>query len=737
VAVDSADRAETGETALGRLAGACYDRRRTVLILWILAIIGVTVVAQLVGTHFENKFTAGNTPSQQATDILQATFPTKSGDTADIVFHTTSPIATAANEAAIDKVVTSVEALPWVQSVTSPFSPAGAHQIAQPSRGDIAFAQVQFTTATADIPVPAIKRVITTAQAAAHQGFGVELGGAPISAAATAAPGPSEGIGITAAILIMLLAFGSVVAMGLPVITALAGLGIGVGLLELLTHVLTVPTFSPEMAAMIGIGVGIDYALFIVTRYRQGIFEGRDPRSAVVTSLMTSGRSVLFAGSTVVISLFGLFLIGQAYMIGLATACIAAVLMVLIAALTLLPAMLGFAGNAIDKLHVPRLLQTGGPPPSDGFWYRWSRFVQRRAWVTGALAVLVLVALALPLFSMRLAFTDAGNDPSNLTTRQAYELLAQGFGPGFNGPLVIAAVMNGPADKPTIEHLQQAIIAHHDGIAFVAPAEFNKADTGAVIVAYPTTSPQSSETEALVQALRNEVIPPVIRGTGVDAQVGGQTAASIDAANFLGHRLFVVIGAVLLLSFILLLVVFRSLVLPLKAVIMNLFSVGAAYGVMVAVFQWGWAGRIIGIGETGPIDPWIPVALFVILFGLSMDYEVFLLSRIREEWLRTKDNSLAVADGLAVTGRIITAAAAIMFCVFASFVIKDPLHILKVFGLGLATAVLVDATIVRMMLVPSIMEILGPVNWWMPAWMERSIPTIGVEVTPAPLLSPS
>lgn len=726
-----------GETVLGRLAGACYDRRRTVLVLWILVIIGMTVVAQMVGTHFENKFTAGNTPSQQAADILQERFPSKSGDTADVVFHTTSPITSPANEAAIGKVVSSLEGLPYVQSVTSPFSSAGAHQIAPPSKGNIAFAEVQFTTDTADIPVPAVKQVITTAQAAAHEGFEVELGGSPISAAATAAPGPSEGIGITAAILIMLLAFGSVVAMGLPVITALAGLGVGVALLELLTHVLTVPNFSPEMAAMIGIGVGIDYALFIVTRYRQGIFEGRDPRNAVVTSLMTSGRSVLFAGSTVVISLFGLFLIGQAYMIGLASACIAAVLMVLIAALTLLPAMLGFAGNAIDKLHVPRLLQTGGPPPEDGFWYRWSRFVQRRAWVTGTVAVLVLVALALPLFSMRLAFTDAGNDPTSLTTRQAYDLLAQGFGPGFNGPLVIAADMreNGAGggeavNTATVERLQQAIASHRDGIAFVTPAQFNEAHTGAVITVYPTTSPQSSQTEALVQTLRNDVIPPVVGGTGVDAQVGGQTAASIDAANFLGHRLFVVIGAVLILSFLLLMVVFRSLVLPLKAVIMNLLSVGAAYGVMVAVFQWGWGGRLIGIGETGPIDPWIPVALFVILFGLSMDYEVFLLSRIREEWLRTADNSLAVADGLAVTGRIITAAAAIMFCVFASFVIKDPLHILKVFGLGLATAVLVDATIVRMMLVPSIMELLGPVNWWMPRWMDRTIPSIGVEVTP-------
>ena len=733
--VNRAEEAPAQVTALGRLAGACYDRRRTVLVLWILAIIGITVISQVVGTHFENRFTAGNTPSQQAQNILQSRFPSKSGDTADVVFHTRAPIAGPANRAAIDQVVTSLQPLPYVQSVTSPFSAAGVHQIAPTSNGNIAFAEVQFTTDTADIPTAAVTKVIDTAQAAAHPGFQVELGGSPISAAATAAPGASEGIGITAAILIMLLAFGSVVAMGLPIITALAGLGIGIALLELLTHLLTVPNFSPEMAAMIGIGVGIDYALFIVTRYRQGIFEGRDPRDAVVTSHMTSGRSVLFAGSTVVISLFGLYLIGQAYMIGLATACIAAVLMVLIAALTLLPAMLGFAGNAIDKWHVPRLLQTGGPPPENGFWYRWSRFVQRRAWVTGIVAVLVLVALALPLFSMRLAFTDAGNDPTSLTTRQAYDLLAQGFGPGFNGPLVIAADMRGPTDRATVDRLQQAIAAHHQGIAFVTPPEFNQADTGAVIIVYPTTSPQSAQTATLVQTLRNDVIPPVVTGTSVNAQVGGETAGSVDAANFLGHRLFLVIGAVLILSFILLMVVFRSLVLPLKAVIMNLLSVGAAYGVMVAVFQWGWAGRIIGIGETGPIDPWIPVALFVVLFGLSMDYEVFLLSRIREEWLRSHDNSMAVADGIAVTGRIITAAAAIMFCVFASFVIKDPLHILKVFGLGLATAVLVDATIVRMMLVPSIMEILGPVNWWLPKWMDRSIPQVGMEVTPTPPIS--
>ena len=550
-------------------------------------------------------------------------------------------------------------------------------------------------------------------------------------------PGASEGIGITAAMIIMLLAFGSVVAMGLPIITALFGLGIGIALLELVTHLLVVPNFSPEMAAMIGIGVGIDYALFIVTRYRQGIFEGREPRNAVVTSLMTSGRSVMFAGGTVVISLFGLFLIGQPYMIGLATACIAAVLMVLIAALTLLPAMLGFAGSAIDKLHIPGLLQSGGPPPDNGFWHRWSRLIQRRAWVTGTLAVVVLVVLALPVFGMRLAFTDSSNDPANTTTKQAYDLLAQGFGAGFNGPLVVAVDMQGPSDTGTVARLDSALRNGGPDVAFVAPPQYNNADTGAVIIVVPKTSPQASQTTTLVQTLRSNVIPPVVQGTDVHALVGGQTAGGIDAANFLGSRLFLVIGAVLILSFLLLMTVFRSVVLPLKAVIMNLLSVGAAYGVMVAVFEWGWGGGLIGIGEKGPIDPWIPVTMFTILFGLSMDYEVFLLSRIREEWLRTGVNSTAVADGLAVTGRIITAAAAIMFCVFASFVINDPLHILKVFGLGLAVAVLLDVTLVRMILVPSIMEILGPVNWWMPRFLDRRIPKIGIEVTPGSVPTPT
>ena len=521
-------------TALGRLAGACYDRRRTVLVIWILAIIGMTVVAQVVGTHFENKFTAGNTPSQQASEHSAGEVPVEVGGHR----RRRLPYDVAHREPG--------QQGGHRQGGGQPGAAALRAERDQPVLGgrrppDRAAGQGQHRLRPGPVHDRHGRHPRPGHQEGHQHGAGRRAPTAsrsssaatPISAAATAAPGPSEGIGITAAILIMLLAFGSVVAMGLPVITALAGLGIGVALLELLTHVLTVPNFSPEMAAMIGIGVGIDYALFIVTRYRQGIFEGRDPRDAVVTSFMTSGRSVLFAGSTVVISLFGLYLIGQAYMIGLATACIAAVLMVLIAALTLLPAMLGFAGNAIDKLHLPRLLQTGGPPPPDGFWYRWSRFVQRGPGSPAPLRSSSSSALALPLFSMRLAFTDAGNDPTSLTTRQAYDLLAQGFGPGFNGPLVIAADMQAGAAVRIRQRRHGRPPAAGDrgrprhGIAFVTPPQFNEArhrgghhrlpDHLTAVVADRGTGPDTAQRRHTAGRRRHR---------RSNAQVGGQTAAS-------------------------------------------------------------------------------------------------------------------------------------------------------------------------------------------------------------------
>jgi putative drug exporter of the RND superfamily len=718
--INSAER-----SFLGRLAGWSYERRRLVLVLWIGGLVAITVLAQGFGSRFQDNFSSGNSPSQQVQNILAARFPQTAGTTADVVIHTTGPVTSPATVATTTKMATALRSLPHVSGVVSPFSPQATHQIS--AGGHIAFATVQFDQDQAAVAAATVNRVINTAKSFATPGLHVALGGQVISTAVSPAPGSSEGFGIVAAMIIMLIAFGSLVAMGLPILTALFGIAIGFAIEDLVSHILNVPTFAPEMLAMIGLGVGIDYALFIVTRYRQGLHEGREPKGAAVLALATSGRAVLFAGCTVIISLLGLFIVNLPFMQGLAVGAIAAVVLVMTAALTLLPAMLGFAGKAIDKLHVPGLLQSGSVPSQRGFWYRWSRMIQRHRWSSALSALLVLVVLAIPLFSMRLAFTDAGNDPTSLTTRQAFDLLAEGFGPGFNGPLVIAAKLPPSGGQAALDRLDATIRAT-PGVAFAVPAQVNAAGNTGVIIAYPTGSPQAAETAQLVTHLRSDVIPRATAGTGVTALVGGETAASVDASNYLSTKLFWVIGGVIVLAFLLLMAAFRSVVIPVKAAIMNILSAAAGYGVIVAVFQWGWLGSLIGIGSTGPIDPWIPLMMFTILFGLSMDYEVFLLSRIREEWRRTGDNATAVADGLAKTARVITAAAAIMICVFGSFVIGDPLRVLKVFGLGLAASIFIDATLVRMILVPSVMELLGRANWYMPSWLDRIVPSLGVEV---------
>jgi len=713
------------ESGLARIAGWCHDHRWWVLVIWLVALVGTNVLAQAAGSNFSNNLTGGAQPVQQ---ILNRAFPAQKGSPAQVVITSSGPITSASVEARTARMVAALSPLAHVSEVVSPFTAAGTHQIS--TDGHIAYVQVQFDELAGNLPQAAINTVITTAQSFAAPGYHVALGGQAISLVAGGKPGSSEGIGILAAIIIMLLAFGSVVAMGLPIITALFGIAIAFAVLDLLSHVITTPTFAPEMMAMIGLGVGIDYALFIVTRYRQGLAEGRDPRQATMVSLATSGRSVVFAGTTVILSLLGLFILQLPFMRGLAVGAIAAVVLVMAAAVTLLPAMLGFSGLAVDKLHVPGLLQSGAEPSARSFWYRWSRTVQRHPIIAGGAALACLLVLIIPFFSMRLAFTDAGNDPTSSTTRQAFDALASGFGPGFNGPLIVAASVP-DGQKAAVDALG-AKVAATPGVVFATPPQFSASGRDAVIIAYPATSPQAAETEAIVHTLRDSTIPSATAGTGVAAYVGGETAGSVDASAYLSSRLVWVIAVVLLLAFLLLMAVFRSLAIPVKAVIVNMLSVGAAYGVIVAVFQWGWLGGVIGIGATGPIDPWIPLMMFTILFGLSMDYEVFLLSRIREEWRRTGDNSSAVADGLAKTARVITAAAAIMICVFGSFVIGDPLHVLKVFGLGLAAAILIDATLVRMVLVPSVMELLGRANWWMPSWLDRVVPNLGVEVDVTP-----
>jgi RND superfamily putative drug exporter len=703
------------------LAAWSYDHRRRVLVLWIGLLVVASAASGLVGNAYQDRFTGGNAESQQAEDLLQAKFPAFAGDNADVVVRTDGAVTSPANKTTLTTLVDKLKGLPHVAAVRSPFDQGGQGQIS--SDGHIAYAEVQFDQQSVDLPKAAIRRVIDTAEAARASGFEVQLGGQPIEFVLAPSPGSTEFIGVAAAVVILLIAFGSAIAMGLPIVTALFGIGISYAVVAFLSHGLVVPSFGPQLAAMIGLGVGIDYALFIVTRYRQALDDGAGPRTAVIHAIDTSGRAVLFAGCTVVISLLGMMLLGVSFVYGLAFGTIAAVLLVLAGSLTLLPGMLGFAGHAIDRLRVPGI-RARSTPSAHSVWYRWSREVQRRPVVSALGALAVLVLLALPVFSMRLLFTDAGNDPSNLTTRQAYDLLAEGFGPGTNGPLVVAVDLTGGGGQGVVNQLAKAIGSTPD-VASVVPPQLNDSSDTAVIVAIPRSSPQAEATRTLVERLRDQVIPSATGSSGSRALVGGVTAAGVDAAQYFSQRLIWVIGGVVLLSFLLLMVVFRSIAIPVKAAVMNMLSIGAAYGVTVAVFQWGWLGSVIGV-QKGPIDPWIPLFLFTILFGLSMDYEVFLLSRIREQWLRTGDNATAVADGLALTARVITAAAAIMFCVFASFVFGD-VRVLKVFGLGLAVAVLVDATIVRMVLVPATMELLGKANWWMPAKLGRVLPTVHVE----------
>jgi RND superfamily putative drug exporter len=707
---------------LHRLAAWSYRRRRRVVVLWVVALVAVSAVGSSVGSTFSQGFSLSGTESQRAADLLESRFPSRAGDEGQIVFAPAAGVSDPTLRGRMESLFADVAEVPGVSAVVSPYSAAGARQMS--SDGAVAYATVQFDRRVGDIPTHALDAIRTLTDAAARQvdGTQIALGGRMFQE--DAGPGPAELVGILAAIVILLVAFGSLLAMGLPILVALFGIGIGVAFVELVSHVVTTPDFGTQLASMIGIGVGIDYALFIVTRYRQGLTDGLDPERAVVRAIDTAGRAVVFAGCTVVISILGLFLMGVDFVKGLAVGTSVTVAIVMLASITLLPAILGFAGRTIDRFSVRRR-GADERPSEQRMWFRWSRVIQRRPWRAFAGGLAILVVLAIPLFSMRLAFPDAGGNPTSDTTRRAYDLVTDGFGAGFNGPLVLAAEFPGGTDTSPLDRLA-AVLRDTPDVVAVTPPTVSAAGDAAVIRVIPGSSPESQRTTDLVNTLRDDVIPSALRGSGVQVHVGGRTASSIDVSERLAARLPLFIGAVLVLSFLLLMAVFRSLLVPLKAVIMNLLSIGAAYGVVVAVFQWGWFGSVIGVDKTGPIAPFVPMMMFAILFGLSMDYEVFLLSGIREEYDRTRDNALAVADGLASTARVITAAALIMVTVFGSFMLGDSTTI-KLFGLGLATAILVDATVVRMVLVPATMELLGDRNWWFPRWLDRLIPRLHVE----------
>ncbi len=708
---------------LRSLADCCFRRRRLVVVAWVAVVVALTMSAGAIGSAYDEGFGTGEGDAGRAATLLDDRFPARAGDTAQLVVKARDGLDAPAASAVVDAVLSNIGRVPGVVGTLSPFPDRDeAQRLRSPRDPAIAYAEVAFAQGAGEVPAATAGAVRRLVEDASTDAVRLEIGGRMFETFEST--GPAELVGLAAAIVILLLAFGSVLAMGLPIAIALFGIGAGFAVVSLLSHLATLPEFTIQLAAMIGLGVGIDYALFIVTRFRQGLHDGLDPRAAVVLAIDTAGRSVLFAGMTVVISLGGLFLMGVPFIRGLGAGAAATVLLMMVASVTLLPALLGFTGTGIDRLHIPAFHRQEGASRAS-IWFRWSRVIQARPWPAFLAGFVVLVVLAVPMLGIRLGFSDAGNDPPAQTTRQAYDLLSDGFGPGFNGPLVLAA--DTPTGIESLAGLTETLQATR-GIQEVTGPIPNPAGDAAVLQIIPTTAPQSAQTSDLVHRLRSDVIPDALRGTDARVLIGGITAAGIDTSDALASRLPLFVGAVLAFSFLLLLAVFRSVFVPIKAVIMNLLSIGAAYGVIVAVFQWGWGAGLLGIEGGAPIEPFVPMMLFAIVFGLSMDYEVFLLSRIREEYDRTGDNALAVADGLAATARVITAAAAIMVTVFASFILGEQ-RVLKIFGLGLASAIFIDATLVRIVLVPATMELLGDRNWWFPRWLDRIVPRLHVEPT--------
>jgi RND superfamily putative drug exporter len=707
-----------------RFASWTTSHRAVTIVGWVVALFVMLFVAGAVGSDFSEEFSLPSSDSKDALDLLENRFPAQAGDSVQIVYKAESGVEAPAVRQKMEGVFKKVAALPHVSEVSSPYEKGGAGAVSED--GKIAYATAQFNVTTDKLNDGEVKKIVDAARGASGDGLKVETGGASVEEVrGEEEESFSEGIGILAAIVVLLISFGSVVAMGLPILTALFALGIGVSVITLFTHVFNTADFAPQLAFMIGLGVGVDYALFILTRFRNGLDEGLDKREAAVAAVDTAGRAVLFAGITVIISLLGMFLLGLPFLYGVAAAAAIAVLFTMIAALTLLPALLSLVGNWVNRLRLP-FFGSGARSIDEGsWWFRWSGRIQRRPWVAAILSAALLLALCIPTLSLRLGTNDAGTDPAGTTTREAYDLLAEGFGPGFNGPFQIVAALPEKGNDEALEDLRTQLKGE-EGVEEVTDVTLNPDKTVGVFQLYPTTSPQSAATTDLLDHIRGDVIPPVEESTGAQIHVGGINAIFEDFGNAIAEKLPLFIGVVVLLSALLLMIVFRSLLVPLKAVLMNLLSIGAAFGLIVAVFQWGWGASLIGVDTTGPIISFFPIFLFSIVFGLSMDYEVFLMSRIHEEWERTKDASEAVHRGLALTGRVITAAAAIMVTVFAAFMLGED-RVIKLFGLGLASAVFIDAVIIRSVLVPAIMQLLGKRAWWFPAGLDRLLPRLHVE----------
>jgi RND superfamily putative drug exporter len=702
------------------------------LLAWVVGLVALTAIHGAAGSAYSDNFQLPHTQSFDAIRLLERNSPRASGETDQLVMavdhgKVTDPAVRARAEALFKK----VEQVPHVSTVGSPFAPGAERQIS-PS-GQVAFANVTFDDAANKnkITTAAAKHFVSTITSASGDGVQFQVEGN--IAESGNQDNSSSGLlfGFLAAAAVLFIVFGSFLAMLLPLITAGLSLGTGVAVIGLLSHVITMASFSSELALLIGLGVGIDYALFIVTRYRQALLRGRSREEATVESLDTSGRAVLFAGAIVCIAMLGMFALGVSFLYGVAVAAAIAVAFTVLAALTLLPALLGVVGKRVPRRRERRALREGKYRVSDESrrWARWADEIQKRPAAFAGVATLIMVVLAIPFFSMRLGSADAGSDPANSTTRKAYDLLAKGFGPGYNGPLQLVAEVGSDQQKAAFEAVAEKVSQTPGVVGSTKPTILpGVAGHAPVAIAniYPKGSPQAASTSDLLQKVRDQVVPAASKGTGLHVLVGGTTAIFEDFSQILSNKLPLFIGIVVALSFLLLVLLFRSLLIPLTAAIMNGLSAGAAFGVVTAIFQFGWGASLLGINGTGPIEAFLPVLMFPILFGLSMDYEVFLISRVYEEWHRRGNNREAVTHGLAATGRTITAAAAIMVLVFGAFVLGG-MRIIELFGIGLATAVLLDALIVRSAIVPAVMILLGDRNWWLPARLERVLPHMRIE----------
>jgi RND superfamily putative drug exporter len=691
------------------------------VLAWIAAMIVIIGIGSSLAGEYSADYDTPDSESKAASDLLDARFDGYSGQEVNVVWKAEAGADSPATRERLDDFFAEAEQVDDI-------SEHGAIRVSED--GKIGSTTLPMTVPGWEVEKEDGEELIAAAERHDGEGLEIKLGGDPIYVAQEQSS--PEFIGFLGAAIVLLIAFGSVVAAGLPLGIALVGLGItSGGLIVLLANFVDVPDWTTAVSGLIGIGVGIDYALLVLTRFRSAMHDGKDRHDAVVEAVTTAGRSTIIAGATVVISVLGLSLTGLGYMYGVALSASFAVLVVMIASVTLLPALLSWLGPNVDRWRIPllgRQLRAEGNGESPAL--RWSHAVQRRPWPFAIGAVVLLLALAAPALDMRLGFPDSGNDAPDTMTRQAYDLNTEGFGAGTNGPLVIAIELPEPSARAEVAAFAQELRADED-VAFVPRPQVNDASDAAIVTVVPEGSPQDEETTDLVKRIRGEIIPQALEDEGITANVGGVTAALEDQSAYMTDRMPLFIAAVVGLSFLLLLVAFHSPLISLKAAVMNLLSVSAAYGVMTLVAQGGALGELVGIDHEVPIAPFMPVMMFAILFGLSMDYEVFLISRIREEYLRHGDTRRAIAEGLAKTARVITAAAAIMVVVFLAF-LAAPDIFLKLFGIGLASAILLDATVVRMVLVPAVMQLLGSRNWWIPNWLERILPRLDVERVPAP-----